>query len=286
TALQPILPATYNTTTTIDAYAGVAGSASGPYPVVLFSHGFGGERLYYSNLLAGIASWGYVVVSADYLERGLAAQSLGLKTTPTAAFDQSVMFSSLTATEMAADQPGSVLHGTVDPSKVAAVGHSAGGGTAFNALDDPRVATAIGWAPVAPAGAPSKKPVMLIGAEGDTAVLPRTVAHEYAAFPGARSLVEISGEGHNTYTDICVDIRQGGGLVNYAVTNHLISASLAKLAINGCQAKDLPPPRFWPIVQYYTVFQLKSVFSHGPSTVPVPAENTFPGFTVTVTQGS
>jgi dienelactone hydrolase len=282
TALQPILPAAYNTTTTIDAFTDAPGSG-GPYPVVLFSHGFGGERLYYSNLLAGMASWGYVVVSADYLERGLAAQSLGLKSTPTAAFDRSIMLRSLTVVEAASEDAG-VLHGTVDPSKVAAVGHSAGGGTAFNALDDPRVATAIGWAPVAPAGAPSKKPVMLIGAEGDRAVLPRTVAHEFAAFPGPRSLVEISGEGHNTYTDICVGIREGGGLISYAVSHHFVSASLAQLGINGCQAKDLAPPRFWPIVQYYTVFQLKAVFSRGPSTVPVPAANAFPGFTVQVTQ--
>jgi dienelactone hydrolase len=282
TALQSLLPAAYNTTTTIDAFTDAPGSG-GPYPVVLFSHGFGGERLYYSNLLAGMASWGYVVVSADYLERGLAAQALGLKSTPTAPFDRTIMLSSLTAVETAS-QDATVLHGIVDPSKVAAVGHSAGGGTAFNALDDPRVATAIGWAPVAPAGAPSDKPVMLIGAEGDLAVLPRTVAHEFAAFPGPRSLVEISGEGHNTYTYICVGIREGGGLISYAVAHHLTTASLARLGINGCQAKDLAPQRFWPIVQYYTVFQLKAVFSHGPTTVPVPAENAFPGFTVQVTQ--
>ncbi len=284
TALQGVLPAAYDTTTTIDAYTDAPGSTSGPYPVVLFSHGFGGERLYYSNLLAGMASWGYVVVSADYLERGLAAQALGLKTTPTAAFDRSIMLSSLTATEAASNQAASVLHGTVDPSRVAAVGHSAGGGTAFNALDDPRVATAIGWAPVAPQGTPSDKPVMLIGAEGDKAVLPREVSGEYAAFPGPRSLVEISGEGHNTYTDICVGIRQGGGLISYAVSHHFISAQLAQLGINGCQAKDLAPQRFWPIVQYYTVFQLKAVFSSGPRTVPVPAAGTFPGFHVQVTQ--
>ncbi len=167
---------------------------------------------------------------------------------------------------------------------MAAVGHSAGGGTAFDALDDRRVDTAIGWAPVAPKGAPSKKPVMLIGAEGDRAVLPHEVAQEYAAFPGPRSLVEISGEGHNTYTDICVGIRQGGGLISYAVAHHLVSAQLAQLGINGCQAKDLAPQRFWPIVQYYTVFQLKAVFSSGPRTVPVPATGTFAGFHVQVTQ--
>ena len=284
TALQGILPASFNTTTTVDAYAEAPGSTKGPYPVVLFSHGFGGERLYYSNLLVGIASWGYVVVSADYLERGLAAQALSLKTTPSAAFDQAIMLHSLTAVEQASADSTSVLHGTVDPQKVAAVGHSAGGGTAFNTLDDPRVATAIGWAPVAPAGSPSKKPVMLIGAEGDQAVLPATVATEYHSFPGPSSLVEISGEGHNTYTDICVGIRDGGGLINYAVAHHLTSPALAKLGINGCQPQDLAPQRFWPIVQYYTVFQLKAVLGHGATTVPKPTPGMFPGFTVTVSQ--
>ena len=86
-ALQGILPAKYNTTTTLAAYSEAPASTKGPYPVVLFSHGYGGERLYYSNLLVGIASWGYVVVSADYLERGLAAQALGSKGKPTAADD-------------------------------------------------------------------------------------------------------------------------------------------------------------------------------------------------------
>ena len=283
-SLQGLLPPAYNTTTTIDAYTDPPASPAGPYPIVLFSHGFGGERLYYSHLLTGIASWGYVVVSADYLERGLAAQALGLKTTPTAAFDRSIMLDSLAAVKQASSSATSVLHGVANPAKVAAVGHSAGGGTAFNALDVPGVSTAIGWAPVAPAGAPSSKPVMLIGAEGDQAVLPKTVAGEYRAFPGRKALVEISGEGHNTYTDICVGIRQGAGLIEYAVAHHFVSASLAKLGINGCQKDDLPAPRFWPIVQYYTVFQLQSVLAHGASTVPVPAAKAFPGFTVTITQ--
>ena len=127
TALQPILPAAYNTTTTIDAYTDAPGSG-GPYPVVLFSHGFGGERLYYSNLLAGMASWGYVVVSADYLERGLAAQALGPQVHPHRGL-RPVHHARLARRRRdGVGQPASVLHGTADPSKVAAVGHSAGGG--------------------------------------------------------------------------------------------------------------------------------------------------------------
>ena len=186
TALQGILPAKYNTTTTVDAYVGPPASTKGPFPIVLFSHGYGGERLYYSNLLTGIASWGYVVVSADYLERGLAAQALNVTTSPTAAQDSAVMQSSLTAVEAASADPSSPLHGVADPKQVAAVGHSAGGGTAFDALDSPAVATAVGWAPEPPTGTPSSKPVMLIGAEGDTVITRRTSRRPTTSSRGRR----------------------------------------------------------------------------------------------------
>jgi dienelactone hydrolase len=286
-ALQGIVPAKYNTTTTVDAYSDPPASTKGPFPIVLFSHGYGGERLYYSTLLTGIASWGYVVVSADYLERGLAAQTLGSKVTSTPAMDTAIMQSSLNAVEQASAAPTSVLHSVADAHRVAAVGHSAGGETAFDALGNPQVTTAIGWAPVAPAGTPSKKPVMLIGAEGDQVVPPATVRKTYNSFPGPKALVEISGEGHNTYTDICVGIRSGGGLISYAVASHLITPSLAKLGINGCQKSDLPPQRFWPIVQFYTVVQLKNQFDGDTgATIPTPAPGQFPGFTVTVRQSS
>ena len=288
-ALRGILPARFDDTTTVPgAYVDPpAAHTGGPFPVVLFSHGFGGERLYYSHLLAGIASWGYVVVSADYLERGLAAQALKSTVKPTASQDTAIMQSSLDAALAASNDPASPMHGVADPTRLAAAGHSAGGQTAFDALAFPSVRTAVGWAPVGPSGAPSSKPVMLIGAEGDSAVTPSYVAKTFASFPGPRTLVEISGEGHNTYTDICAGIRSGGGLINFAVANHFVTPQLAKLGINGCQPSDLAPQRFWPIVQLYTVIQLQNVFSgHPTATVPEPTPGQFPGFTVTVTQKS
>ena len=287
-SLQGVLPARYDTVTSVTgAYTGPPATAGRTFPVVLFSHGYGGERLYYSHLLAGIASWGYVVVSADYLERGLAAQALNSTVRPTAAQDSAVMRSSLAAALRASGDPASPMYGVADPAEVAAVGHSAGGQTAFDALNAPAVRTAVGWAPVGPVGTPSVKPVMLIGAEGDEAVKPAYVQQTYASFTGPRTLVEISGEGHTTYTDICTGIQSGGGLISFAVANHFVSPQLAQLGINGCQASDLAPQRFWPIVQYYTLFQLGSVFGGRPTaTVPTPAPGRFPGFTVTVTQRS
>src|SRR4051812_46164064 len=75
--LKPFVPDAYNTVITMDAYADVAGSTEGPFPVALFSHGSPAHRLASATLDAGIASWGFVVVSVDYLERGQVTQFPG-----------------------------------------------------------------------------------------------------------------------------------------------------------------------------------------------------------------
>jgi len=286
-ALRAIVPAKYDSTVVVDAHVDAPGSSHGPFPIVLFSHGFGASRLYYSHLLTGIASWGFVVVSADYLERGLLAQATHPDVPSTPARDLETMFSSLAATEAASVSPTSSLHGLADPHKVAAVGHSAGGETAFDALKDPRVDVAVGWAPVGPSGPASNKPTMIIGALGDIALTPATLTHEFKTFPGPTKFVEISGEGHDTYTDICPSIRSGvGGLVGFAQSVHLISPELAKLANSGCTAKDIEPQRFWPIVQYYTVAELRSGLGidRSGAGLAAPATGQFKGFVITYRQ--
>jgi len=282
--LRAIVPPKYNSTTVVDAHVGAPGSPHGPFPIVLFSHGFAASRLYYSHLLVGIASWGFVVVSADYLERGLLAQATHPDVPSTPARDLETMFSSLAATEKASAQRSSSLYRLADPHQVAAVGHSAGGQTAFDALKDPRVKVAVGWAPVGPSGPPSHKPAMIIGARGDIALTPSTLTHEFKTFPGPTQFVEISGEGHNTYTDICTAIRGGtGGLVGFAETVHLVSPELAKLGNNGCNPNDIPPQRFRPIVQYYTVAELRAGLGLDKTSAGLAAAlpKQFPGFVIT-----
>jgi acetyl esterase/lipase len=196
------------------------------------------------------------------------------------------MLSSLTATEAASGRRSSPLYGVADAHKVAAVGHSAGGQTAFDALHDPRVSMAVGWAPVGPSGTPSSKPVMIIGEDQDVALTKPMLTKEFTAFRGPTTFLEISGEGHNTYTDICTSIRQGGGgLVGFAISLHLISQELAKLAVNGCTTQNLPPQRFWPIVQDYTVAALRHGLGiDGAPGPPRPTPGEFPGFSIAFRQ--
>ena len=285
-AIVSIVPAKFNSTVTVDARVDAPGSRAGPFPIVLFSHGFGASRLYYSHILTGIASWGFVVVSADYLERGLYAQASNSTVKDTPQQDLHTMFSSLTATETAASHASSPLYRIANARKIAAVGHSAGGQTAFDALNDPRIATAVGWAPVGPSATYAKKPVMIIGEDQDVALTKPTLTKEYNAFRGPTTFLEVSGEGHNTYTDICTSIRQGnGGLVGFAISLHLVTTELAKLAVNGCTTKNLPPQRFWPIVQDYTVTALRYGLGIDNATKPPrPTPHQFPGFSITFKQ--
>jgi predicted dienelactone hydrolase len=260
TNLAGLVPEKYNTVVPMDAYTDAPPSSAGPFPVLLFSHGFGASRLYNSAPLIGIASWGNVVVSTDYTERDIVAQVTGSKQKPNPKADEQTMLSTLDLVEQQSAQPGSVLHGLVNPKQVAVAGHSAGGTTAFDALHDPRVSVAIGWAPVGPTGKPADKPSMIIGALGDIALTPKDLAEEYAASPSGTRFVEIADAGHNSFTDLCSVIRDGGGLVSFAREQHLVSDSLLNLAVNGCDAQHVDPAKFWPIVQHFTVAEMRSAF--------------------------
>ena len=127
------------------------GSPGGPFPIVLFSHGFGASRLYYSHLLTGIASWGFVVVSADYLERGLLAQATHASVVDTPTQDLEQCSRRSLPPRRPRPDPSSPLHGVADPAQ-------SGGRRPLRRRADRlrrpgrarRVATAVGWAPVGP----------------------------------------------------------------------------------------------------------------------------------------
>lgn len=256
-----LVPDKYNTVVTMDAYEDVKASAKGPFPLVMESHGAGGYRLVNSALAVGIASWGYVVTSTDYFERGLRGQLPGARKYPRdPGRDERNMFATYDLTKRENDTKTSLLYGVVDFKHVGAVGHSAGGGTAFNALKDDRVSVAVGWAPVPPTGTPADKPAMIIGARGDSALTPEALAKTYASFTGPTRYLQIEAGGHNTFSDVCIVIRQGGGLIQFAIDNGFVEERLAKLGYNGCEKKDIDAATFWPVAQHFTVAQLRDAF--------------------------
>ena len=145
------IPESVDLKVTIPAFRDAPAAKGKAFPLVIVSHGAGGWRSGHGNLLSGIASWGFVVASVDFTEYGFASFASPSRDMA------GRRASSATALEAALDLMASAntqgpLAGLIDMNTIAAVGHSAGGGTMFAAIDNPRIDSVIGWAPVPPQG--------------------------------------------------------------------------------------------------------------------------------------
>jgi predicted dienelactone hydrolase len=184
-----------------------------------------------------------------------------------AARDRKLMLAGLDLAIQENGRSASVLQGIVDRERVAAVGHSAGGTTAFDALSDPRVGVAVGWASLGPPGAPAAKPSMIIGASNDLVVTPAQLAKTYEALGAPKRSVVIADGGHQSFTDLCVVTKNGGGMVRYAIENQLVAEPAAALLMNGCEPTASTPDEFWPVVQHFTVAEMRAALGLDASPV-------------------
>ena len=117
----------------------------GPFPLVLFSHGFAGYRLQSTFLTTHLASWGFVVASVEHPYRNLTAVfgdlsafagSIGTDRSP----DVEQLLGAIDIVKAESNDPNSAIHGlAVDTTHVGAVGHSLGGFAVFAAARDPRI---------------------------------------------------------------------------------------------------------------------------------------------------
>lgn len=251
------------------------------FPLVIFSHGAGSWRSGYGNLLSGISSWGFVVASVDFTEYGFASfaspggrDMAARRTASAAALDAALdlMASSTAAT----DGP---LAGLIDMSSIAAVGHSAGGGTMFAAIDNPRIDAVVGWAPVPPQGpGATPKPTLIIAAENDSGIPIASLASAYEKLNAPKQLVIIPRMGHNAFSDSCLSIQSGNDLISAVKQLGLpVPAPLLDLAQNGCRPGDLDTRTGWAIIQHATVAHLRASLglSHA---APVISTNLGPAF--------
>ncbi|WP_119065687.1 alpha/beta hydrolase family protein [Aggregatilinea lenta] len=106
---------------------------NGPYPLVVFSHGSGGFRLQSLYLMEHLASYGFVVISADHLGNTLADSLLGGNDVNDITDSYAYRPLDVLAEIDFITGVDSPLVGVVDGQNVAVMGHSFGGNTALAA---------------------------------------------------------------------------------------------------------------------------------------------------------
>ena len=267
TSISALIPSSFTDGVPEDAYQN-APMAQGPFPVVLFSHGFGGYPEQSSALTAHVATWGMIVVAPDQQSRDITAAIFGQsKEHPQQ--DVSEQLAALSYVEQQNSVTGSLFFGHVDTTKVATLGHSAGGGTAVRVANaDPSVR---GWIALAGESAPlSSKPVpsLMISGSLDKTVPTTYVRKFYGSVKGHKTLVVIDGYGHNVFDDVCTVNHAHGGITAAIHSLHLpVPAGIAQLATDGCEPPDAYPPTAWPLIDQAVVAQLR--YDFGQNTSPV-----------------
>ncbi len=279
--LSARIPAEVDLKVSVPAFRDAPSASGRSYPLVIFSHGAGGWRSGHGTLLSGIASWGFVVASVDFPEYGFSsfAGGGGRDMATRRATSAAAVEAALDLLDSATRSPAGPLTDMIDMSRIAAMGHSAGGGTMFAQIDNPRIDTIIGWAPVPPQGpGTTSKPTFIIAAETDSGIPVSTLVSAYDSLKAPKRLAIVSGMGHNAFSDSCLAIHSGNDLISAAKEIGLpVPAPLLDLALNGCRPEDLDTETGWAIIQHLTVAQL--TFSLGlPGASPTIEKELGPRF--------
>jgi predicted dienelactone hydrolase len=230
---------TLNTTALRDAPLREAGE---PWPVVVFSHGFGGFRQQSVDLTAHLASRGYVVLSADHTSRWIGGLVPCLLTTTLADCALSFDLSDDPAVDDVAavldwvQSPSGAFVDQLDATRVGVFGHSAGGVTTTAvANDDARVQAALALAGSGTFEADIPSAVLGGSCDG---VVPE--AGEGGLLESGLSATggygSIAGAGHLAFSDLCeLDLGAlGAQIAAREDANGLFLDGLIQLGTDGC----------------------------------------------------
>ena len=197
------LPGGRLTARPVTTYLRYPGSGTGPWPLVVFGHGFAATPGIYARLLRAWTLAGYVVAAPLFpLGNANAAGGPDESDIVNQPRDISFVISQLLT---GSASPGSPLHGLVDPSRIAVAGQSDGAETAFAAAYEPPYRDARIDAAVIlsgerlPGGAPGGPPsVPLLAAQGtaDTTNPPSYTLAFFDAAARPKYLLSLTGAGH------------------------------------------------------------------------------------------
>ena len=220
-----------------------------PYPVVLFSHGFGGMRVQSNDITTHLASRGYVVAATDHSGRSMpdllpclfsppleGCNLDGMGGSDSGPGDLIAMVNWLGQANKDEEDP---LYGALNMDALGVMGHSAGGGSSAAAVElDERFKAAI---PMAGTGAITREmPVMVMAGTCDAMVTADSLESAYETMPTA-GFARFRGAGHLAFSDLC-DLDMGTFAEEHLLPRDDINAffldSLVDLATDGCPGEE------------------------------------------------
>ncbi|MDD5222967.1 MAG: dienelactone hydrolase family protein [bacterium] len=230
-----------------------AGKPNGPYPLIIFTHGFMAFRTQSTRLTKNLASHGYFVVSPDFPLSGMAGYTYNrggpdIGDVINQPGDVSFLIDTFLGYSKTA---GNEFEGMIDPEKIGITGHSLGGLTTILSSEgikaDPRIKAAIPLSPIACFLEPEyytfgqHVPVMVMTGTKDL-ITPfdsnATLTYENLKPP--KYLVGIKGGTHVGFIDLDVEERAAlkafTGMIGMGKLVQGLAASMVplKASLTGC----------------------------------------------------
>jgi len=260
--LKSIVPPELNPSYPTDAFREIEPAADGPFPILLFSHGFAAYPTMYQFLTTHLASWGIVVVAPDHSERGLLAALTGARNEVD---DVGILLTARDTALAASDDETSLLAGTMDPSNQATAGHSAGTFAAVQAAtQDPDIDTFIamsGGGRIDDSAALPEVPGMVITGRNDQVAEFAGVEGLFTAMGSPKRFVVFDDGGHNSVNDICLIGADKGGLLEIAAQVGIeVPEDLGRLFLDGCDETYPPASDVWPATRHMVTAHLRDVW--------------------------
>jgi fermentation-respiration switch protein FrsA (DUF1100 family) len=274
-----LIPETVDDARSIDATRDAAPAGDGPFPIVLFSHGFTSFRLQSSVLAQHLASWGIVTASTDHPSRDLLNVLGGTAQGQSNSVDE---FRSLRSylTTLSDDE---VLAGALDNDRVALGGHSAGGGTIVAMADDDGILGYVSYASGLGDLAPDVPSLFMLG-ELDMIVSAERTSSAFDTAPAPSWLWSFGNSGHLAFSDLCAIGSDGATLIDLADAAGLgaiVDDQLRALATDGCEAPNRPVEEVWPAIHQSATGFYRWVFGVDDDPIGLDASAVTDSITVT-----
>jgi len=186
----------------------------GPFALLAFSHGNGGEPNQSRYQVMHLASHGFVVIAPAHpgsrgSECGFSCS--GTQTADSAANRPGEILAAVDFALAEAADPGAPLEGAASEARLGVFGHSFGGFTTLGVLGGESRARFLAGLAMAPAANPGAAPLitaptMLMVAELDTLVSIASARTTYELIPAdtERHLLWFANAGHFAYNDACI----------------------------------------------------------------------------------